>query len=418
MHNYLKHTAFAGALILVLGLLFSPAMQSIGTAIIFLHPFLNGEIKDAYKALRKNALALILIAYYLLIFISIFYTSDFKAFWSQNIILKLPFLLIPIGLCNGGGFNKNTLKYVLYFFTAIVWLVATATFINYILHFSEINEQITRSKPIPVITCTNKVLSHIYFGVMMAFSTGIAYYYSWIEKPGNKALKWIFRSIFFTFIIYLNSITARTGMLAFYAAVLIVIIWLMWQARSFLLGFSILSGIGLVLAASLYFVPSLNNRLANTQKDINQYTEGKELNHYSISMRLESYKTAWKVYKKSPLLGVGPADIVPEMEKQYEADKSPLTEENRKLPHNQFLQTLTSLGIPGFLLLLALFIYPFYKRRAFFSQNNFQLLFLAFLVICFFSFQAESVLERQLGVTFFSFFYILLSSRNILAHEN
>lgn len=418
MRAFFKYTAFTGILLVLAGFMFSPALQSVGVVIIFLHPFLNGDAGKILPAFRENKVLWFLPIYYILTFISVLYTSNYNAFWQQNALLKLPLLLIPIGLSTGGSLDKKLLIRISYFFTALVWLVATSTFIHYLLNFDDINAQIQHSKPIPVFTGTNTVISHIYFGILLAFATFVSFYFSWIEKPGNKILLMIGRFVFFTCFIYMHSIVARTGMLAFYASVFIIIIWLMWRARKFLLGFSILSGIGLILASSIFFVPSLSNRLANTKKDISQYTEGKEINHYSISMRIESYKTAWKVYKKAPIFGVGPADIKEEMLAQYEADKTPLNIENRKLPHNQFLQTLTMLGIPGFLSLLSIFLIPFYQRKQLFFEQHFNLIFLSFLLICFFSFQVESVLERQLGVTFFALFYILLSSKNIRLHEN
>ncbi|MGZ5243173.1 MAG: O-antigen ligase family protein [Bacteroidia bacterium] len=418
MHSYLKYTAFTGILLVLAGFMFAPALQSIGAALIFLHPFISGDAQKIIPAFKENKILWLLPVYYLLTFLSIFYTDNYDAFWKQNILLKLPFLLFPIGLSTGAHLDKKKLNILLYFFVGLIWLVSTASFINYLVHFDEINAQIKHSKPIPVFTGTKTVVSHIYFGIMLAFATCITYYFSWMQKPENKVVRWLLRGVFFTFLIYMHSIVARTGMLAFYASVFIIIIWLMWRARKFLLGLSILSGIGLLLAASLFFVPSLNNRLANTKKDISQYTEGKEINHYSISMRIESYKTAWKVYKNAPLFGVGPADIVTEMHAQYEAGNSPLTEENRKLPHNQFLQTLTTMGIPGFAVLLGFFVFPFYYRKQYLFKDSSQLLFIAFLVICFFSFQVESIVERQLGVTFFSLFYILLSSVNTRINEN
>ncbi len=408
MQAYFKYTAFTGIILILAGLLFSPALQSIGCALVILHPFLTGNATKILPAFRNNKLLWLLPVYYLITFISILYTDDYKAFWNQNALLKLPFVLLPIGLANGGGLSKKQLNIIMYFFIGIIWLVALATFFNYLAHFKEINEQIKHSKPIPIFTATKKELSHIYFGIMLAFATCASFYFAWINKPASKVRKWLIRSIFFTFLICIHSIIARTGLLAIYASAFIVLSWFIIKEKKLLLGSGILAAFIVLLTVSVLFVPSLRNRLANTQKDISQYQEGKELNHYSISMRMESLKTAWKVYKNSPIIGVGAADIIAEMHKQYEADNSPLTEENRKLPHNQFLQTLTMLGIAGLASLLAIFLYPVYKRNYLLTYNNMQLLFLLFIVICFFSFQVESVLERQVGVTFFSLFYILL----------
>ena len=68
--------------------------------------------------------------------------------------------------------------------------------------------------------------------------------------------------------------------------------------------------------------------------------------------------------------------------------------------HNTFLQQAARLGYPGLMVLLLLFAWPMWKRKT--------PLGMAFLVLSALSFFTESMLQRQAGVYFFGFFYVLL----------
>jgi O-antigen ligase len=69
--------------------------------------------------------------------------------------------------------------------------------------------------------------------------------------------------------------------------------------------------------------------------------------------------------------------------------------------HNSYLQTFAANGVFAFIILITLFVYPLLKIRhhPYRSEASF------FLLICALSFMTESMLQRQAGVAFFSFFY-------------
>ena len=72
--------------------------------------------------------------------------------------------------------------------------------------------------------------------------------------------------------------------------------------------------------------------------------------------------------------------------------------------HGQFLQTLASVGILGFIFLLFSIVLPAYKLG--WKKQNYLLLALMFML--FSSFITESMLERQAGVILYAFFSSLL----------
>ena len=77
--------------------------------------------------------------------------------------------------------------------------------------------------------------------------------------------------------------------------------------------------------------------------------------------------------------------------------------------HNQFSDTIIAVGVIGLILLLSFFIYPIIL---WIKNKNFDIVFFSLLLIIAFNSLFESVLERQMGIMFFVFFYFLLFHGN------
>ena len=67
--------------------------------------------------------------------------------------------------------------------------------------------------------------------------------------------------------------------------------------------------------------------------------------------------------------------------------------------HNQFIQTFISIGVLGFLTLLASIIIPMIYAI---KRNN--MIYVFFLLLFFINILVESMLENQAGVVFYAFF--------------
>jgi O-antigen ligase len=394
-------------LLIIAGLFWSRALQSIGCGLVFLHPFVNGNPRSTFWRFRHHPPALLLFAYYVWIFISYFWSTDTNAWWDQNIILKLPVILVPFGLLSPNAFDKKRLTWTLWFFILAAWITGAFSFINYLSHYAGINEAITHSKPIPIITpiSDGKDAYHIYFSLMLGFACLAGLYL--LRENGKQRSMLAIGFLTFCNLIFLHVVGARTGLVGFYAALVAGLVYLIVARKKIVTGLIGLAIILVSITITLTLVPSMKNRLDNTRTDVNRFRTGQDINHYSVSMRLEALKTAWKVFKHSPIIGTGAGDVRPAMEKQYEEDHTLLEIQNRHLPHNQFAETAMMLGLIGAALLILMFLWP-----SLYQPFDLRGLFAVFMVLCLVSFQFESVLERQVGLTFFVLFYILLARQN------
>ncbi len=396
-----------GAFVFIAGLFFSPFLQTIGMAIFGLNSLRNLGKVNIVENLKSQPQIILCIISLIVSILSMFYVDDFKLY-GQKIVVKIPFIAFPLAMGFYESISRKNINLIFGCFILCSTLCGAISFGNYLLHFTEINASIHESKPIPILYSK---LNHIYFGVMLAFSFILNIYMLFINKeradygrPFLKIMLWICLLLQF---IFLHSIVSRTGIAGFYMTGLIVIIAYSIQNRRFLLpALSLVLLAALLIVGTIRYVPSWERRVENTKKDLQALGNPAEMNNQSISMRYEALQIAMVVLKKNLPWGVGEGDLVKEMRAQYDLSHSRMLEENKSLPHNQFVQEICTTGIMGLFCLSAIFVYPFFRREL---RSNFLLIFCIILtgIAC----MAESVLERQVGINFFFFFYAILSVR-------
>ena len=136
-------------------------------------------------------------------------------------------------------------------------------------------------------------------------------------------------------------------------------------------------------------------------------------NGHSLLQRFEYWKAGLSLASSNWLFGVGSGDVQDAFNRYYDVSNSPLTEENRRRAHNQFLTYWISFGIIGLLLFLCL-LFLFIR----FNYQQKSILGLLFIVIAIASFFIEDTLETQTGVTFFALFlglFLVPTNKNSVA---
>lgn len=389
-------------LIVIIGLLFSRALLSIGTVALFVFSILAFfKLYSLQKGYFKNPILWIPIILFLLNFVVLF--SDYNLNdLIKDLEISFLWLIITFGLfVLSLNIQPTDYAKTRAFLYASVCLVGLLSAINYWLHQEEINQLLLQSKHIPIIGG----MHHIYFGILNALLvlTKIA---EWITNTNREKTKWLrIEDISAIFIfIWLHILTSRTGLYAFYLVIPIVIFTaLYFNVKSFKKLHWIIIPLLIMPIISYQLFPSFKNKIANTTEDLKATQKGgEEVNFKSMGMRLEAWKNAISLIEQKLWFGHGAGNVESAMQRQYKTAHSELLEENRIGPHNQFFEFAIKFGISGAMLLLFLLFWLIFDA---FRTKNLKLIGLVVflsIILC-----LESVLERQQGVILFTLVYYL-----------
>lgn len=386
----------AGLLLSLAGILFAPALASAGTLICALAGLWQWK-KLSWKTRKHLLIPPFLLVWLVLVSTFNGWTSD----TSRLLLLKLPLLLFPVFAFGLEALNKRHLYLAL---TAWVWLLYAAAMASLWVYLGDpswYHQLVLESKPMPVLAR----MHHIEFSLFLASSVwaGIALWRMPLVKPTLVLLRRFTILAAGLNLILLHLLSARTGLLAFYTGTGIGLFLAFRQHwKSLLLGACALMFM-LVLAGML--VPSLRNRLINTSEDLQTVTGKQNPNDKSFAQRWEAWKASVYLIEQHPATGMGMKELAPAMAAAHDSTGSAVLPWNRKMPHNQYLETGVQGGIPAIALLviwLILLLHRAITRRAFF------LLALCCMMLTAFVF--ESMLEQQSGVLLCTLLLLLAAS--------
>ena len=122
----------------------------------------------------------------------------------------------------------------------------------------------------------------------------------------------------------------------------------------------------------------------------------------SVNYRLLEWRGAWSIICKNPILGVGTGDGNQTLKKFYSNYNASTTSVDYDA-HNQYLQTWLETGLFGLAFLLLCLFLPWVRSISQTTDISFIIIFSSMCL-------TESVLNRQKGIIFFSFFFALLLS--------
>jgi O-antigen ligase len=375
----------------------SPSIASIASILLIVNSvWFFFETKKSKQLLIIQAL--FLSVFLVCIALSISHGCQLNELMAK-ILVRLPLVFLP-SLVSYVQLNKLSFsKYWLFFSLPIFWLSVASVF-NYIDHFAFLSQMILESKPIPIYSG----VYHIEFSVITAMVLLVLL--SW--KIEGKISK-IFGSHFFFYFVFgglfiaLHVLSARTGLLGFWSGICAIIF-----QRGKKISFKYIL-MGLVALSSMFFIPSIKNRLMNTYEDLNAVTQNKDLNHKSFGQRWEAWKAIIPAGQETTWFGVGQCNIERKMQQSFDELKSNLDAENRISPHNQYLQWFIEIGIVGMLMWITCFsVFFIWMRRNGVSEQLWSVVIALILSINF-----ESLMERQSGVMIIIVSLLLISSMKL-----
>ncbi|HRN94263.1 MAG TPA: O-antigen ligase family protein [Chitinophagales bacterium] len=377
-------------LLVFIGFTASRALLSIGMASILIAGLTNLSNFNFKNIFERKEIWLLTFLFWSVAVSGIW--SEDKTVWLNFTRIHLPFLLLPLGLIFINPPTTRQIKTILWLYV-IVFSISIATVLgNYVLHFSSINKSIESGGVIPMPH------NHIRYSLLLVMAFFSATWLSFLTKNTSRKFA-ISLSIFLFTSIHILSV--RSALVSLYAGLIILLILNLRH-----LGCKkIISTAALVIlfiSALFNFVPSLKNKIGYMRYDLTEYFNNKSLDA-SDGMRIRSWKAGFEVAQNTPFYGSGYGDIYIEMQNWYTNNFPNLLNDQKKLPHNQFLWWWVTLGWLGLLLSVTALLFPLIKL-----WHKSDWLFKVFYTVLLVSFLWEPTLEEQMGTGFCAVWLFLI----------
>ncbi|MBS1593899.1 MAG: O-antigen ligase family protein [Bacteroidetes bacterium] len=373
------------------GFSLSRAMISVGVIGLIAYGLLAFDIGQTLRTYLSSPAYYINVIFLLTILLSGI-NSDDKHLWATFVQIKLPFLFLPVAFCAFQFFDSSFFHKLLIAFSIIMVLSAVGVMVNYALHYDEITRSVSYGGIIPT------PFSHIRYTLLLVFA-----FFCLIRLYEQRAISGyqVLPLAVFLFVV-IHILSSRSGWIALYSGLLLYAVVYIIRTRRYAIGSAIaLSTI--VAPLALYFlIPSFQNKINYMRWTAGEVAAG-HIDNMSDAMRIASWRSGMEIIKRHPLTGVGAGDLLVESKAiSHELFPSIVNEDDRKMPHNEFIWIWAAAGILGLLAYLAAFIYPFVSS---FRKGTW---LMALLFLIFFSaFLTEAPLEEQIGSTFYLLFLLI-----------
>lgn len=328
--------------------------------------------------------------------------SEDLHYWLERTRVRLPFLVLPWAFANLPRLSERQFRGLLYLLVWLMVILCVGVFVHFFLHKQEILHAMYQGRPMPTPR------NHIRFSLIVAtaaLSGAWLWQQRFIWRFARERTLLGLATLFLFF--FLHFLAVRSGLAAFYAALLFTGLRWVWYSRRWGVAMAALVAGGLILYGAVRTLPSLKQKWEYTVYDWKQYT-GNTGHTYSDSERWVSLKAGMAIWREHPWLGAGAGDLPRETER-FLAAQYPEYLPTPKLPHNQFVYLLAGVGLLGLALSLVAFLFPVFAVR-----HGHPTLFYAFQVMVFSSFMVEYTIETAMGVAWYLFYtlWFLMGQKN------
>jgi len=368
------------------GLYYSKSVLSVFPYLILLMGiFQRGFYQRLNGFVRSPAILSLSLIFFVYLFSGI--NSSNAGMWVSRLNTNLIFMVVPLGIYLLGPYSESFVDRVLGMFAIINFIISIYLLTDYFYHFEEVNSSYLKGQTIhtPII--------HVRYSYFVALSIVFSVYL--FLKENKKIRKYLYGFIAIYLIVFIHIMAVRTGILSLYLSAVLIAFYYAFVYKKYLIAFLSMAILIVLIVLSYNFLPSVKNKINYVKWDIRTTLDGSAKYHTSDRIRIYSIINGLKVVKDSPLLGSGIGDIEEDMDKKYDLNYKDLPKEMRFQPINQFVFTLSSMGIIGFVLFYGLLLFPL-----FYLKGGHPLL-PVFYVLTFLTFLGETTIELMIGKTAF-----------------
>lgn len=390
-----KHQYFfmLGQVVLLLGLLCSKALISIGSVFIIGSAVWQIVLNPGLiSSPPKPVLGFLLL--FFVPFLSFFWSENMHD-WQEVVLNKVMLPALAWSYWLAPKLDKRE-----YFWLSVtnIGLVLAGTVYSighYLFSADYVNESYLRAKTLKVMYLDD----HLHFSLWIIITLGLMLY-DWqvLISYWRKYSKFVFGAIALWLILFLHVLGAKTGLILLYAG----LFYLFFQKgigkiSSFYKIMILPLTLGL-LFLSYIFIPTFKNRLHYTLYDFNQYAQGSFINGLTDGARVLSWKAGTEIAHTHPILGVGFGDLHDVFDDWHETHSAHLETYNWLQPSNEWLMYWCGSGWLG-MILLSIGLWWIYRYSGMKDDRVFAYLFLAQVLMMWY----EVNLSNQMGITLFVF---------------
>ena len=381
-------------LTLFAGLIFSHALQSISMGLLVANSLFNREVRHNINEYLRDPVLIILSLFLFTYLISGIYSDD-KQYWLERINVRLAFVVIPFGMISLRSMTHKTFQWILYIF---LWMIAVSSFIvlaKYVNNFDAVNGMYSAGQTMET------PYSHVRFSLMVCFCVFIGWYlFRGDFQPLFRGEKYLTLGVTVFLIVFLHVMAVRSGLLAFYLCSIFLLVRYVFLFRKWRHGFAAMIALILLPFIAYNFFPSVKTKLLYMKYDLSQYFVYNNVAGLSDATRLLSMKNGIEIWKENIWIGVGAGDVKDEAIKKYPNSEIKTAS---KLPHNQIVWELASVGFIGFSIFWFASLFPF-----FYNRNYTDPLFVCLHIIVFSSYLTEATADDSNGIGLYLIFLILI----------
>ena len=346
--------------------------------------------------LKKDKIDMVVLSsYYLGYIISFFFIED-KIIAAKFLEKSISFLIFPVFMIvNKGLIYKNTLKKAIEVFVLSNIILATYVWIVILSNgYLKVLESDTYYNPI-IRNFFNDISEiHLpYLGILFVFSSLIMLRDILYSKTKVSYLN-ILRCFGIGLLIFsVISFAARLALFSF----LVVSFFLIFKIATSIWSKIIFIGCLLSVVFLVFVIPSSKKRIdeiCNTKMVLPNKNQKSE----EVNFRYGIYHCVSLILKENWITGVGPGNVQKDLNTCYSSYTYKNYDDYSKIDynsHNQYLDILLKYGILG---LIMFFVFLFW------GILNTDLSYRIFLLLILIAMLTENILDRQVGIVFFTFF--------------
>lgn len=242
-----------------------------------------------------------------------------------------------------------------------------------------------------------------YLSMYYNFAIGFLFLQLFQQYHRRRSIAILIGGLILFLMVMVLLLVSKAGLLTMVIIIIAATLYAWFRLKNGWLGAAISGGVLILFFIAYLIAPVIFSRVAGAERAIVSAPVRNRVKAESNADRMAVWSTSAGIIKKHFLFGVGTGDVKDALLDGYRENNLIPALRHKFNAHSQFIQTFVTLGLTGFLVLLASLLLP-----AINAMRRGQVLYLVFLLIFTLNILFESMLEIQQGVVFYAFFNIFL----------